>query len=185
MLKFLSADRTLKGSAMAAVILFILVMLVINPRIDGSHGLGVIALQLAFVKSEGMRIVTGWGTTGIHRFQQWLWVDYLYAVAYGLFLTSLLARTARRHFVRPQVGARVLMLCPLLASSLDWMENSLELLFIQDPGAVSRLLFWCHSLLASIKWLLLPVVVTTLLVWRRPVGDLGAKSTPFETRHSD
>jgi len=59
----------------------------------------------------------------------------------------------------------------MLAGLLDWVENSLELWFLYDMHAFSATLFWVHSLVASIKWLCLPIMIFGL------VKLYGAKDT--------
>ena len=50
MLGILSKKSVIIISSIMILIMFILVMFIVNPSIDGKNGMGVIALQIAFDK---------------------------------------------------------------------------------------------------------------------------------------
>jgi len=58
---------------------------------------------------------------------------------------------------------KLLLFLPFLAGIFDWIENTLELFFINNPTEFSNILFFIHSLIASLKWLILPIVVGFLI----------------------
>ena len=43
------------------------------------------------------------------------------------------------------------------------IENTLELLFINNPIEFSNTLFFIHSIIASLKWMALPIIVTFII----------------------
>jgi hypothetical protein len=48
-------------------------------------------------------------------------------------------------------------------SIFDWIENTLEILFINNHIEFSNTLFFIHSIIASLKWLALPIIVTFII----------------------
>ena len=51
----------------------------------------------------------------------------------------------------------------IFAGLSDWIENSLELCFLDDIDGFSQGLFWTHSMIATLKWLALPVVLVGII----------------------
>ena len=58
--------------------------------------LGVVKLQLSFEKAEGIKIVESWGQLGVSNFNKWIFTDYIYAFAYSLLFSSILARLVKK-----------------------------------------------------------------------------------------
>ena len=142
------------GLSLVTFLLFIVVMFIVNPLIDGQDGLSVIQLQLAFHKQDAITIVQGWNEGGIKRFEKYIVSDYMYAFSYTLFFLSVLK------FLE-QKGAflsKYLFVLPVIAGVFDMIENSLEIFFLRDMENFSNSLFLFHSLIATIKWMILPVV---------------------------
>jgi hypothetical protein len=139
-------------SMLFMLVLFAVVMLVVNPVIDGKNGLDVIAMQLAFSKEAGEKIIASWDVTA---FYKWIVFDYLYAFAYGIFFASLISWLEKKKGVAYSLFSYI----AVAAALFDWTENSLELWFLHDPAGFSSVLFFVHSCLAALKWLALPVVL--------------------------
>ncbi len=71
------------------------------------------------------------------------------------FFTSLLLWFGKEK----HVDVKRFVAIALFAGMSDWVENSLELWFLQDMDHFSSTLFFIHSVLSTLKWLALPVVL--------------------------
>ena len=151
-MKILANKSTVIISAILTAIMGIIVMVIVDPMIDGKDGLSVIALQLSFDKTVAKSIVSTWD---IEAFREWIFTDYIYAVSYVLFFTSLLLWLGKEK----NVNVKWFVAIAILAGIFDWIENSLELWFLQDMDHFSSTLFFIHSVLSTLKWLALPVVL--------------------------
>jgi hypothetical protein len=158
------AKRSVVLSAAAMTIgMFVIVMFVVNPMIDGGDGLSVIALQLAFDKDKGEAIVNHWN---VATFDRWIFTDYLYAASYTLFFSSLILWLMK---TKNKSGSPYLffIFAAVAAGVFDWIENTLELWFLHNPDGMPETLFWAHSAIASLKWLALPVVLIGIVLLLR------------------
>lgn len=157
MLHRLSRKAVLIGSLLFVSMMFTIVMFVVNPMIDGENGFGVIALQLSFHKEAGVEIIQNWGTSGISNFKKWIFTDYLYALSYALFLASLLSWLIVKKGKEKNPSYTRVVYLPFCAGLLDGIENTMELFFINNPADFSSLVFFLHSIIASLKWGAVPV----------------------------
>jgi len=137
-------------SGFITVILFILVMFYVNPTIDSHYGLEVLKLQISFYKDAGIDIVNVWNDNGIKSFFNLIWIDYIYALNYSIFFYFLLIKLHVKSWY---------VYTPFIAGLFDWIENTIEILFLRNIEEFSNSLFFLHSVIASIKWLFLPIVV--------------------------
>ena len=151
-MKFLSNKKIVIFSAITTTIMAFIVMVIFDPLVDGKNGFDVIALQLSFIKEVGVGIVSSWN---IEAFQTWIVLDYLYAFSYMVFFASLLLWLAKKKGVSSGIYPYI----ALCAGVCDWIENSLELWFLSDIEGFSSTLFFVHSIVATLKWLALPVIV--------------------------
>jgi len=149
---FLANKKTVILSAILTAFMAFVVMAIVNPMIDGKDGLSVIALQLSFDKAAAKEIISTWD---IEAFREWIFTDYIYALSYVVFFTSLLLWLGKEKHVKVKWFVAI----ALFAGLFDWVENSLELWFLQDMDHFSSTLFFIHSVLSTMKWLALPVVL--------------------------
>lgn len=162
-MKFLANKNIVIFSAITTAIMAFIVMAIVDPTIDGKDGLSVIALQLSFDKTAAKEIVSTWD---IGAFRHWIFTDYIYALSYVLFFSSLLSWLGKEK----NADVKWFVTIALFAGIFDWIENSLELLFLQDMDNFSSTLFFVHSVLSTLKWLALPVIVWRILVLIRYKG---------------
>jgi len=141
-------------SAFTTVILFALVMFYLNPLIDSKYGFDMLILQLSFKKDLGVQIVNSWTEEGLKTFFELIWIDYLYAISYSIFFSSLLYKLQNTYGKNSSI-----IYIPFLAGMFDFIENTLEIIFIKDMSGFRDSLFFLHSVVASLKWLILPVVI--------------------------
>jgi len=177
-LDFFGKKNHLILSLLFMMVMFVLTMYIVNPAIDSQNGSGILALQLAFDKELGIEIINGWGAKGIETYNRWYFVDYLYAVSYSVFLASLLSFLIYRKNIENSSVLKTIPLIALAAGACDWLENTLEFIFIQNPAIFSSHLFFFHSIVAVVKWIaVLIAVVSVIYLLIRPVqGGGGTKS---------
>jgi len=144
--------------------MFMIVMFYINPLIDSQNGLSVISLQLAFDKNIGIEVIKNWRESGINNFNQWIFTDYIYAFSYSLFFASLLSFLICKKKKTKNISYAVSVYLAFIAGFLDCIENTMELSFINAPETYSSFLFFIHSCIASIKWALLPIIVSYIII---------------------
>lgn len=164
MLHALNRKTVLIGSLALMSIMFVIVMFVVNPSIDGGNGAGVIKLQLSFQKESGIEVINSWGKSGIENFNQWIITDYIYALAYSVFFASLLSFLILKKGKENFFAYKSIVYLAFIAGLLDWIENTIELIFINNPSQVSNTLFFLHSIVALVKWGAFPIAVTCIVV---------------------
>ncbi len=164
MLNILNSRNIVITSAISTILLFIIVMFIVNPNIDGHYGLEVISLQVAFDKQVGIHLISTWGDTGISMFNNYIFTDYLYAVSYALFIASMLAIQIHKRKNTNLATYTWIFFLPFFAAICDWIENSLQLIFINNPYEFSQLLFFVHSFIASLKWVTILFALTYLSI---------------------
>jgi len=164
MLHALNRKVVLIGSLVFMSIMFVIVMFFVNPSVDGGNGAGVIKLQLSFEKESGIKIINSWGQSGIENFNQWIFTDYIYALAYSVFFASLLSFLILKKGKETYLAYKSVVYLAFIAGFFDWVENTIELLLVNNPSEVSNTLFFLHSIVASLKWAAIPIAVAYILV---------------------
>lgn len=155
-MSFLANKKIVIFFAITTVIMAYIVMVIFDPMVDGKNGSGVIALQLSFSKELGAGIVSGWN---IEAFKKWIILDYLYALSYMLFFASLIIWLGKVKGVPDSIYPYI----AIFAGIFDWLEDSLELCFVNNIEEFSSVLFFIHSIFATLKWLALPVILWRII----------------------
>ena len=163
MFTLFSNKKIIGISTVITLIMFAVVMFIVNPSIDGKNGMSVLALQLAFDKEVGIEIINTWGKSGIENFKQLIFTDYIYALGYSFFFASILSVLILKKSKQNSSKYKFIIFLPFIAGLFDWIENTLELLFIHNPIEFSNTLFFIHSIIASLKWIALPIVVIFII----------------------
>ena len=163
MLNILSKRSVIIISTVITLVMFVVVMFIVNPSIDGKNGIGVLALQLAFDKEIGVEIINSWSKSGIENFNKFIFTDYIYALGYSIFFASILSVLILKKLIQNSSKVKLIIYLPFIAGLFDWTENTLELLFINNPIEFSNTLFFIHSIIATLKWLALPIIVTFII----------------------
>lgn len=164
MLHALNRKTVLIGSLLSMSIMFAIVMFYANPLIDGGNGSGLLKLQLAYDKKAGMEIIDSWGVSGIARFNQLIFTDYIYAVSYAVFFASLLSILIMKKGKEEFLVYRFSVYLAFVAGLLDWIENTMELFFVNNSSGFPSILFFIHSIVATVKWAALPIAVAYIVV---------------------
>lgn len=161
-LKFISNKSVLFSALALMLTMFIVVMFFVNPLIDSGNGMSVISLQLSFDKSTGIEIINSWGKAGVTNFNKWIFTDYIYAFSYSLFFASIISFFIVKN--ENLLPYKWVVYLPFIAGLFDCLENTIELIFINSSSEFSSLIFFMHSILASLKWLALPVIVIYIFI---------------------
>lgn len=164
MIKKLASKKLLVTSTLSTLVMFVVVMFIVNPMVDQNNGLGVIQLQLIFDKNAAIQLIQTWGSHGVENFIHFIFADYLYALSYAFLFASLLATLIVKKAKEHDERFTWTIYLGFVAAMLDWTENTLELFFLHNPDSFSDTLFVFHSLVASLKWLILPVVVGYIIL---------------------
>jgi hypothetical protein len=122
-----------------ATLVLLVVLAVIDQRLQDTGGPGIIDFELAATEDRADEIKGEWGPDGRDRARLSLIVDYPYLVAYGAFLT--LAVAATRDLARGWEWRRwaafggAIATFPVLGALFDAVENANLLLVLDDRGA--------------------------------------------------
>ena len=163
MLNILSKKSIIIISTVITLVMFVVVMFIVNPSIDGKNGIGVLSLQLAFDKEIGVEIINSWSKSGIENFNKFIFTDYIYALGYSIFFASILSVLILKKSIQNSSKVKLIIYLPFIAGLFDWTENTLELLFINNPIEFSNTLFFIHSIIATLKWVALPIILICII----------------------
>jgi hypothetical protein len=107
-------------------------------------------LQFAYTPQNGMDVLQSWGPGSIDRYFSVIWIDLLFALSYGpaFFL-----------YIRRLGGSMASSLLPLVEMTTNLIETSLEIYWVGHHTSTHLLFgtFLTHSIIATIKWALVPV----------------------------
>jgi hypothetical protein len=156
--------RGLWISGIATAILLV-ALAVIDRKIQDSGGPGIISFELAGTTDRATEILAQWGQEGKDAAKLSLWLDFLYLIAYGAFLTLaiLAVRDAARNrgwerFARP--GTAIALL-PIVAAAADAVEDVGLLIVIGGHAATPAPAF--AMAFAILKFAALAVALIYLL----------------------
>ncbi len=147
-------------------ITFLASIFIVNRTLSPESTLGVLRypqlqLQFAYTPENGMRVLESWGPGSEGRYLSVIWIDILFALSYGPFFFMLLRN----------LGAGVVaMVVPLVEMVTNLVETSLEIFWVVHHSALEPLfaVFLTHSIIATVKWILVPVylVHSGFLIYR-------------------
>jgi hypothetical protein len=164
-MSYLANKKAVIFFGIITLIMAYIVMVIVGPMIDKKDGFSVIALQLAFFKENGLKIVSTWD---IEAFKKWIFTDYIYALSYMLFFSSLALWLAKVK----QTTAGVYPYIAIMAGVFDWIEDTLELWFLNSLESFPSTLFFIHSIFSTLKWLALPLFLWGLIKLIRKKKDV-------------
>lgn len=162
-----------------ATVLLLLAMAPADERMQDTGGPGIIPFELTGGQDRADEILAEWGEEGQDAARESLWIDFGFLLAYGAFLTLLLAATRdlarERGWSRLTAIGGVVVSFGALSAAFDALENICLLLTIDGAGAAFPLL---ATIFASFKFFFLIVAIAYLLAGlamrvRRPVQPAG------------
>lgn len=147
----------------ALALLFVLASL--DDRMRDAGGPGIIGFELAGSEDSSQEILADWGEKGQDAARLSTRLDFLFLIAYGVFLTLLVGATrdaGRRHgWARVVAVGGAIGVLPGLAAGFDALENVALLTALDgDGGSVAPLL---GAIFAGAKFILLAIVASYLL----------------------
>jgi hypothetical protein len=129
----------------------------------GQHG--IIAFEVAFTSSKAHQILLAWGATGHDAAVASLWFDFLYLIAYGLFLWLAIRAVGdglrARGRERLAAPAAAISLVPLVAAACDAAED--VFLLLQLGGHARSLGPPLAGSFATVKFACIAVAIVYLL----------------------
>lgn len=133
----MSRKRLLIGFGIAVVV-FDIVLLLIDQRLEATGGPSILGLEFAGSATRAHQIMAEWGDHGRYLARLSLWIDFGFMLSYGTFFA--LAGFATRDFARAN-GRRALALagmaapyCAIAAAAFDAAENIIWLLVLGGHG---------------------------------------------------
>lgn len=127
---------------------------VLNPSLDVSGSqwsTPQLDLQFAYTAERGAAVVSSWHNGGAN-YLRLIWIDLLFALAYGPFFFL---------WIRKLGGSHTIANIALGEMFTNWTETSMEIYWVANhtPETPLGTLFLVHSLIATIKWSLVPVYI--------------------------
>src|SRR5215212_5169429 len=149
-----------------AMLALFAVELVYDGRMQDAGSYGIIDYELAFTSGKAQEIMRAWGADGHDAAVASLSFDFLYLIAYGLFLRLAVRAVGEglraRGRMRLATPAAAIALLPLICAASDVVEDVFLLLVLGGhlPSAGPPL----AGSFATLKFACLAVVVVYLLV---------------------
>ncbi|HEX7292091.1 MAG TPA: hypothetical protein VF250_13275 [Conexibacter sp.] len=149
----------------ATLVLFT-VLVVLDGRMQDAGGYGIVDFEVAFTSGKAQEIMDAWGAKGHDAAIASLWLDYLYLIAYALFLRlaiqavgdGLRAR-GREALAAP---AAALALLPLIGAACDAIEDAFLLLVLGGHSSSAGPVL--AGAFATVKFACIAVAIVYLLV---------------------
>lgn len=152
---------------MAAGVATVLLLLAMSPadqRMQDTGGPGIVPFELTGGQDRADEILAEWGEEGQDAARESLWIDFGFLIAYGTFLTLLLAAArdlaATRGWRRLAAIGGVVVAFGALAAAFDAAENACLLLTLGDAGDAFPLL---ATIFAACKFALLAAAIAYLI----------------------
>ena len=157
---FVQRKSTLMLSLLIVILCLIVFAVIQGDALRGKTGL--FTMQTAHTVEELQTILAEWGERGVRVYLQLMYADFIFPLAYGLLLSSAIARLTV-HDV-DENGGNSLFLLPLVAGGMDWIENIFHIFMLQNPDHLEPLPTLLAAVAASAKWALLGISLAVVLV---------------------
>lgn len=126
-----------KLTLIAAVVLFVALLLINQPLKTSAAPQGIVSFQLAGTAEHAADILNSWRAEGIAWAKTSLWLDLLFVPTYLLLLIQLTRRlTQDRPGIRERTSARWVFALFLVAGLSDFAENILLLNNFDPPADI-------------------------------------------------
>jgi hypothetical protein len=139
--------------------------------------LNTIKLQFAFDIPSAVKVIALWGTEGIESFLSHVWMDYIFSLAYAVFLAGSTALLTLRRTNDLREVNFVFFGLPVLAMLFNWIENGLHTLMLSTGWIPHLATLRGASLAAGCKWTLIIASLATIisLVFQEMFSASGRK----------
>ena len=142
----------------------LLAMAPAEQRMQDAGGPGMIPFELTGGQDRADEILAEWGEQGQDAARESLWIDFGFLLAYGTFLTLVLAATRdlarERRWNRLASVGSVVVSFGALGAAFDALENICLLITLDGGGAAFPLL---ATIFSACKFALLAVAIAYLL----------------------
>ncbi|MFX0040926.1 MAG: hypothetical protein ACFFCY_13690 [Promethearchaeota archaeon] len=124
----------------------------------------IFSSQLSF---NGDIMKSFYAVTNIELYRVAPLLDYIFMVGYGLILFSLSVLIARKYGLPSKLGQICLItaVSGVIAASCDGVENIFILAMLTDPVGFPNYWAVSHSIFALIKWILLFITITLVIIF--------------------
>jgi hypothetical protein len=162
-----------------ATVLLLLAMSPADERMQDTGGPGIVPFELTGGQDKADEILSEWGEDGQDAARESLWIDFVFLLAYGAFLTLALVATwdlaLERGWSRLAAIGAVVVPFGAICAAFDALENICLLLTIDGAGSAFPLL---ATIFAGFKFFFLAIVIAYLLAGlamrvRRPAATAG------------
>ena len=141
------------------------VLAALDGRMQDAGHHGIVAFEVAFTSGKAQEIIVAWGSKGHDAAQLSLWLDFLYLIAYGLFLWLAIRALGDAFRSRGMDGwarpAAAISLLPLIGAAADAVEDVFLLLVLGGhAGSAGPLL---AGSFATLKFVCLAIAIVYLL----------------------
>ncbi len=175
---------TRKRGLIATGIATALLLLAMSPaeeRMKDTGGPGMVPFELTGGEDRADEILAEWGEEGQDAAREQLWIDFVFLLAYGAFLTLGLAAvrdmSRERSWRRLAAIGGVAVSFGAICAAFDALENTCLLLTIEGSGAAFPLL---ATIFATCKFAFLAAAIAYLLAglatWVRSRGPAASTS---------
>ncbi len=124
----------------------------LNPMLSGKGPVSwpQLQLQFSYFPEIGVEVLESWGEGSRDRYLSWIWIDILFALSYGPFFYMLLKNCG---------APRLFYMIPLIEMMTNLVETSMEFYWVQNHSWSNLMtgIFLTHSIIATIKWSLVPI----------------------------
>jgi hypothetical protein len=141
------------------------VLIVLDGRMQNAGHHGIVAFEVAFTSGKAQEIIVAWGSKGHDAAKLSLWIDFLYLIAYGLFLWLAVRALGDAFRGRGMDGwarpAAAISVLPLITAGADALEDIFLLLVL--GGHASSIGPPLAGSFATLKFLCLAITIVYLL----------------------
>lgn len=152
--------------SMAVTVSLLMILRRIDHVIAGETGMGVLYLQLSFLKEFFVPVVASWGNRGIDIFLRTVWLDFILPLSYALLLSSFYSLVAKNRPLSDPADMprrdRINLLIPAAAAICDFCENGIHIIILSNRWFFEWLIA-AGSVMALIKWALLAYTVLAIM----------------------
>jgi len=149
-----------------AMLALLAVEAVYDGRMQDAGQHGIVAFEVAFTSGKAHSIMAAWGSKGRDAAVASLWFDFLYLIAYGLFLWLAVRAVGDGLRARGRAGlaapAAAISLLPLIGAACDVVED--VFLLLQLGGRAQSLGPPLAGGFATVKFACLAIAIVYLLV---------------------
>ncbi len=156
-----------RGRLLSVCLLFLLLsvvmMLIVAPAVQSATGLPPLDVRFGYTADDVAQFFQALGPEGISTYHAMWGLDIVYPAAYGMGAMMAMAVLGRRLF-SPDSQLQWIMVVPLAAMLMDYVENVCLLILSLSPTSVNPLLAAVASGATITKWVLIIITVLALLV---------------------